>query len=148
MTVSNTKASREDYSELLRSHGLKATPQRLQVLGLLVNSKKPVSIVELQKKSANADQSMDSVTLYRSLEALVEKMLVRPVDLRHGHTDYELIRAGKHHHHIVCEKCGAIEDFEWCPEIELKKNILTNTSNFATLNDHSLEFFGVCKKCL
>ena len=123
-------------------HGLKVTPQRLQVLKLLAEVQKPVSIAELQKKA-----QLDSVTLYRSLETLVGKSLVRPVDLRHGHTDYELVSEGKHHHHIVCEKCGAIEDFDWCPETNLKNKILTNTKSFAKLTDHSLEFFGVCKKC-
>jgi Fur family ferric uptake transcriptional regulator len=133
------------HATLLRSHGLKATPQRLLVLRLLTGSKKPVSIIDLQKKAGK--EQVDSVTLYRSLETLMEKSLVRPVDLRHGHTDYELVQEGKHHHHIVCEKCGAIEDFEWCPEEVLKNKILKNTSNFKKLTDHSLEFFGVCKKC-
>lgn len=132
-------------SVLLRQYGLKATPQRLQILQLLLDAQKPLSITELQKKSGK--ESLDSVTIYRSLETLVEKSLVRPVDLRHGHTDYELVREGKHHHHIVCENCGAIEDFEWCPEEELKKKVLKNTTAFAKLTDHSLEFFGLCKKC-
>jgi Fur family ferric uptake transcriptional regulator len=104
-----------------------------------------VSIADLQKKAGK--ERVDSVTLYRSLETLMEKSLVRPVDLRHGHTDYELVQEGKHHHHIVCEKCGAIEDFEWCPDEALKNKILKNTTNFKKLTDHSLEFFGICKKC-
>ena len=104
-----------------------------------------MSIIELQKKSGK--EVLDSVTLYRSLETLVEKSLVRPVDLRHGHTDYELVREGTHHHHIVCEKCGAIEDINWCPESDLKNQILKKSKNFTHLTDHSLEFFGLCKRC-
>jgi Fur family ferric uptake transcriptional regulator len=138
-----TIKDKDTYASLLRTHGLKATPQRVHVLGLLAKAKKPVSIAELQKK---ADSSLDSVTLYRSLETLVQNSLARPVDLRHGHTDYELTSDREHHHHIVCEKCGAIEDFEWCPEPSLEKKILKNTG-FAKLFDHSLEFFGLCKKC-
>ena len=104
-----------------------------------------MSITDLQKKSGK--EALDSVTLYRSLETLVEKSLVRPVDLRHGHIDYELVRDGAHHHHIVCEKCGVIEDINWCPESELKSAILKKSSSFAQLSDHSLEFFGLCKRC-
>jgi Fur family ferric uptake transcriptional regulator len=137
-----TTKDKDTYASLLRLHGLKATPQRLTVLSLLAKAKKPVSIAELQKKAS----SLDNVTLYRSLETLVENSLARPVDLRHGHTDYELTTDREHHHHIVCEKCGAIEDFEWCPEPALEKKILKNTS-FAKLTDHSVEFFGLCKKC-
>ena len=137
--------NRESNAVLLRQHGLKATPQRLQVMQLLSDAQKPLSIIELQKNSGK--EALDSVTIYRSLEVLVEKSLVRPVDLRHGHTDYELVREGAHHHHLVCEKCGTIEDFDWCPEENLKKKILKNTTKFAKLTDHSLEFFGLCKKC-
>jgi Fur family ferric uptake transcriptional regulator len=133
------------HTALLRTHALKATPQRLQVLSLLAAQKKPVSIAELQE-SAGRD-SIDAVTLYRSLDTFVEKSLVRPVDLRHGHVDYELISEPTHHHHLVCEKCGAIEDFEWCPDSVLEKKILKQTAKFAKLSDHSLEFFGLCKKC-
>jgi Fur family transcriptional regulator, ferric uptake regulator len=144
------------YAALLRTHGLKATPQRMQVLSLLAVQKKPVSIAELQQKAklgvkGAKKSSIDTVTLYRSLEALMKNDLVRPVDLRHGHTDYELVEEGKHHHHIVCEKCGVIEDFNSFPEDELKKafkkNSAKKSSKFATLTDHSLELFGICKKC-
>ncbi|MDR3547702.1 MAG: Fur family transcriptional regulator [Candidatus Pacebacteria bacterium] len=143
-----TTKEKESYAALLRTHGLKATPQRVQVLGLLASARKPVSISELQKKAEKSNEALDSVTLYRSLEMLVENSLARPVDLRHGHTDYELTAGREHHHHIVCVKCGAIEDFEWCPEPDLEKKILRNTKSFAKLTDHSLEFFGVCKKCI
>ncbi len=145
MTIRET----DTYTELLRSHGLRATPQRILVMELLANTERPMSISQLQKNALtkSAHTALDMVTLYRSLETLVGKSLVRPVDLRHGHVDYELVREGKHHHHLVCEKCGAVEDFTWCPNEKLQKNILENTKNFATLTDHSLEFFGVCKKC-
>jgi Fur family ferric uptake transcriptional regulator len=142
-----TISTQIEYTSLLRSHGLKATPQRVQVLSLLATQKKPMSIAELQKKSTK-NNAIDTVTLYRSLDTLIKSELVRSVDLRHGHTDYEFIGEGAHHHHLVCEKCGAIEDFDWCPEESFKQKILKNTSQFAAVTDHSLELFGICKKCV
>ncbi len=141
--------SADSYAVLLHAHGLRATPQRLQVLDVLAHTSKPMSITELQKKlsSSAKNASVDTVTLYRSLETLVGKALVRPVDLRHGHTDYEFVQEGKHHHHLICESCGLVEDFAWCPNEKLQKEILTTTSHFAKLTDHALEFFGVCAKC-
>ena len=129
---------------MLRSHGLKATPQRIQVLELLSKTNKPAGIPDLLANKRAA--SLDTVTLYRSLEALVGAQLVRRVDLRHGHGDYELVREGSHHHHLVCEKCGDIEDIHWCPDVRFEKRILAD-SRFAKLTDHSIEFFGICNKC-
>jgi Fe2+ or Zn2+ uptake regulation protein len=130
---------------LLRERSLRATPQRLQVLGLLARAKKPLSIPELQEKAGK--QQIDSVTLYRSLETLVENSLARPVDLRHGHVDYEFVGDDKHHHHIVCEKCGRIEDIDWCPEKDFEKKIVKHAKHFSRLTDHSLEFLGLCTSC-
>jgi Fe2+ or Zn2+ uptake regulation protein len=133
------------YASLLRERGLKATPQRLQLLALLSRAKRPVSIPELQAGAEGG--GMDTATFYRGLETLTAATLVRKVDLRHGHTDYELMENGKHHHHLVCTICGHIEKFTWCPDNKLRKQILKQTKGFTGLDDHSLEFFGVCKKC-
>jgi Fe2+ or Zn2+ uptake regulation protein len=112
---------------------------------VLQRAKEPISIVEVEKKLIRAP--IDRVTLYRTLETLVDVSIVRPVDLRHGHVDYELIEEGKHHHHIICEKCGYLEDFEWCADREAEEKALKATKHFASLSDHSYEFFGICKKC-
>jgi Fur family zinc uptake transcriptional regulator/Fur family ferric uptake transcriptional regulator len=133
-----------EHQEALRARGLKATPQRLTVLALLERAERPVGIPELRAKTNG--KMLDTVTLYRSLETLFDAELVRKVDLRHGHADYELVR-GDHHHHIICVKCGDIENIAWCPDDRLKQEVLKSAKRFQTLRDHSLEFFGTCKKC-
>jgi Fur family ferric uptake transcriptional regulator len=134
----------KSFPELLRTRGLKSTPQRLYILELLSHASKPLSIAELQKKARG---KIDTVTLYRSMETLVEKSLVRPVDLRHGHTDYELVGEEGHHHHLVCERCGTLEELESCPAESIQKKLAQKASRFSMLTDHSLEFFGVCNSC-
>jgi len=52
-----------------------------------------------------------------------------------------------HHHHIVCEQCGALEDIENCNQVSLQKEILKHSKSFKVINSHSLEFFGICKNC-
>ena len=132
------------FADTLRSRGLKATPQRIQVLTLLAKSGRPVGVPDLV--SARGGEDLDTVTVYRSLEALANAQIVRRVDLRHGHTDYELVYGASHHHHLVCEQCGRIESIDWCPDAAFEKKLL-KSSSFSKLSDHSLEFFGICKKC-
>jgi Fur family transcriptional regulator, ferric uptake regulator len=134
----------QEYAELLRKRGLKATSRRLYLLSLLAKAKSPMSTHEL--KSAWKKGATDVVTLYRALEALVTVHIVRRVDLRHGHTDYELITPGEHHHHLVCTRCGTIEDFEQCP-VDIEQLALKRSTKFASLREHALEFFGTCNTC-
>jgi Fur family ferric uptake transcriptional regulator len=139
------KTRAEKNAEMLRKQGLKVTPQRLELISLLTQLKEPMSAHEIKAKWKKDD--IDTVTLYRALDALVGAGIVRRVDLQHGHTDYELVISGEHHHHLVCTSCGTIEDFIGCPGKNMEKLALKSSSKFASLGEHSLEFFGTCKTC-
>ena len=52
------------------------------------------------------------VTVYRALDLLSGLGLVRRLDLGDG-PRYEL--AEDHHHHLICEGCGEITEFDECP---------------------------------
>jgi len=135
--------SSDKLSEALRSRGLKATPIRLALLEELEKQTEPLSIDELISK---LPKSTDKVTVYRAMESFVEHGLARQVNLRHGHADYESALLPDHHH-LVCTTCGRMEDFEDCGIDKLVKNVLAEHPNFASVQDHALEFFGTCKKC-
>src|SRR3990167_2633608 len=99
----------QDFPALLRKSGLRATSGRIQLLKTLAAEKKPITIDELKEKLG---VDLDTVTLYRALEALKSARIVERMDLQHGHAHYEL-RAGRpHHHHAVCRLCGTVEDIE------------------------------------
>lgn len=122
---------------LLKSKGLRATPSRLTVLSALRRAKKPASVQDLLERREL--RGMDTVTVYRALEAFVIAGIARQVNLRHGHADYEL--ALGHHHHAVCESCGRVEDIGGC-EVNVRVS-----EAFPVINDHALELFGVCRTC-
>jgi len=128
-----------DYKEILRARGHKATPGRILLLTMLMLESKPVTVSYLEKKLQN---SIDKVTLYRSLQSMVESGLVREIDFRHGHTHYEMEVSRPHHHHIVCVSCNKIEDTT-CDIVPVVKK----SSMFKEITDHAVEFFGRCRSC-
>jgi Fur family peroxide stress response transcriptional regulator len=135
--------SKENYKIFLKGYGLKATPGRIRLLKYLADSKKPNSIKDIGK--AIGTRTMDQVTIYRTLETFKTLGFVRRVDFHKDYAYYEL--AGKDHHHIFCENCGRIEDFEGCGSDKLIKTALRQSKQFASINDHSIELFGVCRSC-
>jgi Fur family ferric uptake transcriptional regulator len=132
------------FEELLREHGYRNTPGRIALLTFLSRSKKPITVGDIQKEM---DHTMDKVTLYRALEDFAKSRIVAKVNLQDTATYYEFLHMDHHHHHIVCENCGKIEDIKHCEQTNLQKEVLNISMNFSIINSHSLEFFGICKAC-
>ncbi len=127
--------------KILQKSGLKKTKGRVQILGLLVNANKPLSIEEIE---CLVGTDVHFVTLYRMLHQFAKSGIVYQTDLRKGKVHYELQK--KHHHHIVCSICGVQEDVPMCMDA-LQASVASRSKKFNAIDNHVLEFFGVCKKC-
>lgn len=137
--------SHEDAYALLRQSGHRATEGRARILEVLVKEQRPMTVLEIIKKLGHA--GLNEATLYRALEALASSLVIRRVDLQKGNArHYEFVL--KHHHHVVCLKCGVIEPFsnELCGRIA--ERAIKKSKLFKKASDHSLEVFGVCVRCL
>ena len=130
--------------EELQRVGLKATSSRLAILETFDNDCKPISAEEIFDSLKN--KKVDQVTVYRTLGSLEEKGILKRVDLRKGAAYFELNH--HHHHHIICTDCGAIEGIEICKVDILAKEVLKKSQRFNVVNDHALEFFGICNSCV
>jgi Fur family transcriptional regulator, ferric uptake regulator len=130
--------------DILKKHGMKATLGRLEILNLFSQQGcAPMDAESVYKKLKR--KSMDLVTVYRTVTSFEKKKILKRVDLHKDSVYYEL--ADHHHHHIVCTTCGLIEGFEMCNIAVVSKKVLSNSSKFNIINEHSLEFFGVCTSC-
>ncbi|CAN5910692.1 Fur family transcriptional regulator [soil metagenome] len=120
----------------MRGGGYKATPQRVAVLEAL-EAEQHQSLEGIRKRCPR----VGLVTIYRTLDLLGRLGLVRRLDLGDG-PRYEL--AEDHHHHLICERCGTISEFDECP-LDINRLPLKN-SEFEP-HSHSLEVYGRCGAC-
>jgi Fur family ferric uptake transcriptional regulator len=118
----------------IRGRGYKATPQRLAVLGALA-AEQHQSLEEIRARCPE----VGLVTIYRTLDLLSEIGAVRRLDLGDG-PRYEL--AEDHHHHLICESCGGVSEFERCP-LDLRR---LRGVDFE-ISSHTLEIYGRCADC-
>lgn len=130
------------FSDLLISHGLKVTAARIAVLEALRAANKPVDSQFLIEELQNA-LGVDRVTIFRILNTLSEKDIIRKLEFREGKSRYELNLGD--HHHIICEKCGKIEDVLDCT-VGVMQEKIKGEKGFL-IKRHSLEFFGLCHDC-
>jgi Fe2+ or Zn2+ uptake regulation protein len=117
------------------------TEERKGILATLTRATKPLTAAEIQSCLGT---TAHTATVYRALQDLVQLGEVRQVELGGRAARYELNT--EHHHHIVCTTCGDIEDVHTEPR-GLEKAALVESKKFKSVHAHSLEFFGVCKKC-
>lgn len=121
----------------LRGGGHKVTPQRLAVLGAIIAEQHQ----RLEGIMARCPE-VGMVTVYRTLDLFGELGLVRRLDLGDG-ARYEL--ADDHHHHLICEECGTVAEFEQCP-LDLRR-LSSRLGRGFEVRAHSVEVYGRCSEC-
>ena len=86
-------------------------------------------------------------TVYRTLILLDRMELVYKLDFDDGCSRYELNRNKDDHlhHHLICVKCGAVDEMREDLLESLEDQILKN-NNFR-IKDHRVKFYGYCGKC-
>lgn len=132
-----------DLVERLRCAGSRVTPARVTVLRFLQQQTVPVSVDDI----AQHLPEISAATLYRMMADFVSRGLVEAHELGHGHLDYELADR-PHHHHLVCEHCGIVEDVFPCKtSCRLEQLVLSASRSFRTLDRQIATFFGRCKRC-
>lgn len=133
-----------DCKEELNDVELRATPARIALMQLLETSDKPLDVQSMIDFLEKKDIKTDPATVFRIINMFTEKGLVKPIQLNEGKFRYEL-KDKIDHHHLVCERCGEIEDISDCNINALEKEI-EKMKQFK-VTSHSLEFFGICKLC-
>ena len=101
-----------NFSEVLRAEGYRLTPQRMMVLEAIEKSDDHIISAEEIYSYAYAKYPYINIsTVYRTLELLKTLHLVTETDLGGGRFRYH--PAGKaYHHHLVCHKCGRVQDID------------------------------------
>jgi len=134
--------------ERLADAGVRYTGGRRRVVAALGRSGGPMSASELHESLRG---SVPVSSVYRTLAVLEDAGVVEPHHSAKGLTRYEMAEwlAG-HHHHLVCQGCGAVEDIELPEGLESQlENLVRDVSGRAgfRVSGHSLEVVGLCRRC-
>lgn len=134
-----------EESQQLKDAGLKITMPRLKVLQILEQSSEHhMSAEAIYKALIDGDEDVGLATVYRVLTQFEAAGLVIRHNFEGGHAIYELCQ-GEHHDHLVCVKCGRVEEFVDEVIEERQKNIAAKAG--FEMTDHALNIFGFCAKC-
>lgn len=135
-----------EESQQLKKVGLKITLPRLKVLQILEQSTNHhMSAEEVYKALLDTGEDVGLATVYRVLTQFEAAGLVSRHNFEGGHSVFELSQ-GEHHDHLVCVKCGRVEEFV-DELIEQRQKEIALKAQFK-MTDHALNIYGICHKCL
>ncbi len=130
----------------LRKHQLRPTKIRVALLEFLHAADSPLSVPEITERFVWSAQRVNKTTIYRDLEHLVRIGLLERVRISDGKQYYELSERD-HHHHLICKQCERIYDFELSEHVLMKKvEVMAQELSF-TVEEHAIEFYGLCRGC-
>jgi len=131
----------ETIKRSLESSGLRCTAQRYAVMSFLMDHEGHPTAAEIFKAVNRVDPRSSRATTYNNLRDLVKAGLVREVAVegRAGRFDAK----DKQHHHFICDRCGNIEDVDWCDVPKPASRSLGKR----IVRECQLIFRGLCSKC-
>lgn len=118
---------------------MRNTKQREIILNILLSNSMHMTAEEIYKESSKIIPNISLGTVYRNLNILVDNNQIRRIKMPNNIDRFD---KNSVHHHIICIKCGCIDDIFENYNIklpELKKYIVT---------DYELCFNGICKECI
>ncbi|MDP2917337.1 MAG: Fur family transcriptional regulator [Dehalococcoidia bacterium] len=135
---------KQDILGKLEELGYRVTPQRAMIVAAINHSDDHISAEEIYAQVRAKYPHVNISTVYRTLETLKEIGLVTETDMGEGRVRYH--PAGKgHHHHLVCQECGATIDLDETVLSNLKDALRREYGFLADLRH--LAIFGHCVKC-
>ncbi len=139
--------SGHDIQGSLKKHGIRLTRQRQILLELIEESGQHLDAEKLYDLAKKRDPRINRVTVYRTLKMLKDSQFVNELDLMHweGGQHYYETRAKQEHAHVVCLRCGKIEEFYGEPLQKLRRQIESHFG-FQILVART-EIGGYCSHC-
>jgi len=138
--MQNIQEKLELFVRKCKEIGLKITPQRLAVYEVLLKSYNHPTVEEIYEEVKKMYPYVSLATVYRTLETLEKIGLVKRVCFWGNSARYDANIC--EHHHLICEKCGRIEDID----LEQKLAIPESLQGFKT-DSYSVNIYGLCPNC-
>lgn len=123
------------------SESARTTRQRSAVLAALRTAPGPVSAQDLHAQLGGA---VGLATVYRALQGLADAGQVDVFRRENGEALFRLCNP-VHHHHLVCQGCGQVEEIDACEVAPWAERVATRRGFSVT--GHQADIFGLCPGC-
>jgi Fe2+ or Zn2+ uptake regulation protein len=135
--------SPEELTTMFRARGLKITPQRQAIFGVLQGNERHPTAEAVYDEVAASMPAISLRTVYQTLNDLVAMGEIRSVELGTGAIRFDPNETD--HHHLVCDTCGVVRDVA-LDTAPLLATVAAGPDQFAPLTT-DVVIHGRCAAC-
>jgi Fe2+ or Zn2+ uptake regulation protein len=137
---------KRDDTAALRRSGRRLTRQRRVIWEVLLAERDGhLSAENVVERVRERLPGVNTSTVYRTLDILVDDGLLLRTDLGGDRAYYEPVRDHPHHH-VICERCGKVAHLHDGTLGDLPQRIAQDAGY--RLGEREISFFGICGSCL
>ncbi|MGF1684380.1 zinc uptake transcriptional repressor Zur [Photobacterium makurazakiensis] len=132
--------------QICEQRGVRLTPQRLKVLGLIIKHHSSISAYELLDLLRETEPQAKPPTVYRALDFLLAQGFVHKVESTNSYIACCLLGHADHCSQLlICDGCGTVEEYH---DDELAKLLSQKAEQQGfEISNHVVESHGICQQC-
>tara|TARA_R110002020_G_scaffold472443_1_gene700492 strand:+ start:53 stop:547 length:495 start_codon:yes stop_codon:yes gene_type:complete len=145
-TVEVSASPKEKFREYLATQKMRLTPEREIIVDEVFDNHEHFDAEELSDRlKVSGRKRVSRSTVYRTLESMEAAGLIRKVARPNGSEIWEHDYGYPQHDHLICRKCGNLEEFH-NEQIKAILEEIADSMGFYQ-DGHRLEVFGLCSSC-
>lgn len=111
------------FRRFLRSRNLKYTPERAEILDVIIERDDVFEVEELLLEMQSKGHRISKATIYRTINLLVEAGIITQALFDSKQAHYRLIYGREPHDHMLCMRSGRLVEFSSPELIQLRDRI-------------------------
>ena len=119
--------------------------ETIKVLEAFLSTEQHVSEEDLFELYQREGGTENRLFVEKVIKVMIKYGFAHKVKLQGQAVRYEHRHLGDHHDHLVCTKCGKIEEF-FLSELEILQDRIAAQHGFRNLQ-HRMEIYGLCRTC-
>ena len=137
---------KQELERILVQHGHQNTDEVLDILEVFLAQENHQTAKDLQHRLKIRGSRHDLEDVQKALDLFTHLGFAQATSIDGREIRYEHKHLGYHHDHLICTRCGRVEDF-LNPHIEALQLEAARNKGFIPL-EHRMEIYGLCANCV